>query len=151
MEHCGSGTPQPANEFKMADWRMKLQETQLPLDVAQHCSVLVFPLQKFLCWKFHDFLFRNKAFVCFTYFKKNCSNITQSCANRKKSLMKTSRLIWCTNPFGILPSYITNDFFSEIYSDLWWEVIPRLCLALEELSPLGSELCKKTYGQRTVF
>ncbi len=44
MEHCGSGTPQPANKFKMADRRMKYQETTLPLDVAQHWSVLVFPL-----------------------------------------------------------------------------------------------------------
>ncbi len=29
-------------------YRMKLQETQLPPDVAQQCSVVVFPLQKFL-------------------------------------------------------------------------------------------------------
>ncbi len=47
MEHCGSGTPQLANKFKMADRRMKMQETQIPLHVAQHCSVLVFPLQQF--------------------------------------------------------------------------------------------------------
>ncbi len=28
MEHWGSGTPQPANKFKMAERRMKFQETQ---------------------------------------------------------------------------------------------------------------------------
>ncbi len=28
MEHGGSGTPQPVNKFKMADRRMKFQETQ---------------------------------------------------------------------------------------------------------------------------
>ncbi len=28
MEHWGSGTPQPANKFKMAELRMKFQETQ---------------------------------------------------------------------------------------------------------------------------
>ncbi len=39
MEYCDSGTPRPANKVKMADRQMKLQETQLPLDVAQHCSV----------------------------------------------------------------------------------------------------------------
>ncbi len=49
MEHCGSGTPQPANKFKMAGRWMKLQQTQLPLDVALHCSVFVLPMQKFLC------------------------------------------------------------------------------------------------------
>ncbi len=63
MEHCGSGTPQPANKFQMADRWMKLQETQLLLHVAQHCSVFVFPLQKVLCWKFLNFLLRNKALV----------------------------------------------------------------------------------------
>ncbi len=63
MEHCGSGTAQPANKFKMADRRMKLQETKLHLDVAQHCFALVFPLQKFLCRKFRNVLLRNKAFA----------------------------------------------------------------------------------------
>ncbi len=61
MEHRGSGTPQPANKFKMAGRRMKLQETQLPLDVAQNCSIFVFTFQKFLCWKFRNFI------VYFTY------------------------------------------------------------------------------------
>ncbi len=67
MEHRGSGTPQPPNKFKMADQRMKLQETQFPLDVAQNCSVFVFPFQKFLCCKFRNFLLRNRALVYFTY------------------------------------------------------------------------------------
>ncbi len=40
MEHCGSGTKQPVNKFKMADRWMKLQET---LDMTQHCSVFGFP------------------------------------------------------------------------------------------------------------
>ncbi len=43
--------------------RVKLQEAQLPLDVAQNCFVLVFPLQLFLCWQFRNFLLRNKALV----------------------------------------------------------------------------------------
>ncbi len=34
----------------MAEWLMKFQETQQLLDVAHHCSVLVFPLQKLLCF-----------------------------------------------------------------------------------------------------
>ncbi len=63
MEHCGSRTPQPANKFKMADRRLKVQETQLLLNVAHHCSVLALPLQKLLCWKFCNFLLRNKALV----------------------------------------------------------------------------------------
>ncbi len=49
IEHCGSGTPKTTNKFKMADRRIKLQETQVPLDATQHCFVGVFPLQKFLC------------------------------------------------------------------------------------------------------
>ncbi len=49
----------------MADRRMKLQETQLPLDVAQHFYVLAFALQKFLCLKWFKFLLWNKALVYF--------------------------------------------------------------------------------------
>ncbi len=41
--------------------RVKLQETQILLDVAQNCFLLVFPLQLFLCRKFRNFLLRNKA------------------------------------------------------------------------------------------
>ncbi len=41
--------PQSANKFKMAERRMKFQETQKLLDVAHRCSVLVFALQKLLC------------------------------------------------------------------------------------------------------
>ncbi len=63
MEHCGSGTPQTVNKFKMAERRMKFKETQYLLDEAHHCSVLVFPLQKLLCWKFRNFLLQNKALV----------------------------------------------------------------------------------------
>ncbi len=48
-EHCGSRTPQPANEFKMANRRMKL-----PLNEAQYCSLFGF---------FVTFLLRNKALV----------------------------------------------------------------------------------------
>ncbi len=43
MENYGPVTPQPMNKLKIADRRLKLQEKQLPPDVAQHCSVLVFP------------------------------------------------------------------------------------------------------------
>ncbi len=57
MEYCHTETPHPTNQFKQADRWIKLQETQLPLDVAQHCSILVFPLQKFQCWKFLNVLF----------------------------------------------------------------------------------------------
>ncbi len=63
MEHWGSGTPQPANKFKMAERWMKLQEPEWLLVVTRHCSVLVFPLQKLLCWNFHNFLLRNIALV----------------------------------------------------------------------------------------
>ncbi len=47
--------------------RAKLHDTQLPLAVAQNYLVLLFPLQLFLCWKFRNFLLRNKAFVYFTF------------------------------------------------------------------------------------
>ncbi len=40
MDHCGT----EALQFKMAGRRRPL----LPLDVAQHCSVLVFPLLNFI-------------------------------------------------------------------------------------------------------
>ncbi len=60
-EHWGA--PQPDYKFRMAERRMKFQETQLFLDVTLHCSVLVFPLQKLLCWKFRNFLLRNIALV----------------------------------------------------------------------------------------
>ncbi len=63
MEHWGSGTPQPANKFKMAERRMTFQETQYLLDVALHCSVLVFPLQK------RNFLLRNIALVYLLTYK----------------------------------------------------------------------------------
>ncbi len=67
MDHCGTETLQPTSQFKMAD-----RLTQSPLSVAQHCSVLVFPLQK--CW---DFILRNKAFVYLLYLKK-CDGIVLS-------------------------------------------------------------------------
>ncbi len=54
----------------MAERRMKFQETQQLLDVAHHCSLLVFPLQKLLCWKFRNFHLRNKARVYFTFKKR---------------------------------------------------------------------------------
>ncbi len=54
MDHCGTETLQPASQFKMAD-----RLARLPLDVAQHCSVSVLPLQKFLC----EIVLRNKALV----------------------------------------------------------------------------------------
>ncbi len=57
MKHRGSGTPQPAKKFKMVHRRMKLQETQLPLDVAQHY---------FRFSLFRNFLLRNIAHVYFT-------------------------------------------------------------------------------------
>ncbi len=37
------------------------------LDSVHHCSVLVFPLPKLLCWEFRCFVLRNKALVYFTY------------------------------------------------------------------------------------
>ncbi len=47
MDHCTTEIPQPANRFKMADRVIKLQDTQLPLDGAQNCSVLVLPFLHF--------------------------------------------------------------------------------------------------------
>ncbi len=34
-----------------------------PFSVAQHCPLIVFPLQQFLCWKFRNCTLRNKALV----------------------------------------------------------------------------------------
>ncbi len=57
---------------------VKLQETQWPLDVAQNCFVLGIPLQLFLCWKFRNFLLRNKAFVyLLTYFTKRAMKVIE--------------------------------------------------------------------------
>ncbi len=47
MDYCGTENLQPMSQFKMAD-----RLTQLPLGVAQPCSVLVFPLQIFYAEKF---------------------------------------------------------------------------------------------------
>ncbi len=58
MDHCGTTTFQPTSHFKMTD-----RLTQSPHCDAQHCSVLAYPLQKFLCWKFRNFIFRNKPLV----------------------------------------------------------------------------------------
>ncbi len=58
MDHCGTETLQPTSQFKMAD-----RLTQSLLGVAQHCSALGFPLQKF-----RNFILRNKALV---YLLKN--------------------------------------------------------------------------------
>ncbi len=55
MEHCGTGATQQANKVKMADRRTKVQETQLPLDVAQRLSVIIISLRKFQCWNFRNF------------------------------------------------------------------------------------------------
>ncbi len=41
VDHCGTETLKPTSSFKMSD-----RLTQSPLCVAQHCSALVFPLQK---------------------------------------------------------------------------------------------------------
>ncbi len=37
----GSETVQPANPFKLTDWRMNVEETQLPFNMEGHCSVFV--------------------------------------------------------------------------------------------------------------
>ncbi len=66
-------TVQLASQFQMADRWIKLLESQLPLDVAQNCSVLVFHLQKFLCWKFRDSILRHKALVYLL--SKGCTDI----------------------------------------------------------------------------
>ncbi len=42
MDHCRSEICQSAKHFKMTDWRIKSQETQLFLHVAQFRSVIVF-------------------------------------------------------------------------------------------------------------
>ncbi len=42
MDYFGTEPLQLANQFKVADQWIKLQETQLLLVVAQFCSVLVF-------------------------------------------------------------------------------------------------------------
>ncbi len=47
MNYCGTENLQPTSQFKMAD-----RLTELPLGVAQHCSVLVFPLQIFYAENF---------------------------------------------------------------------------------------------------
>ncbi len=65
--------------------RVKLQETQLLLDVAQNCFTLVFSLQLFLCWKFRNFLLRNKALVYFTCLRE--------CHLKEANLVKQPALI----------------------------------------------------------
>ncbi len=60
-------TPQRVSKFKMANQWVKLLGRHLPLYVSQHCSILVFPLQTFLCWKVRNFLLRHKALAYFTY------------------------------------------------------------------------------------
>ncbi len=102
MEHCGSGTPRPANKFKMADQRMKFQETQKLLDVTHHCSVLVFHLQKLLCWKFRTFLSRNKALVYFIYFSPT---------------LDTSKT--CKRRANIKPRVGALSLYKIIYSSPW--------------------------------
>ncbi len=52
MEHCGSGTPQPAKKFKMVNRRMTLQETQLSLYVTQHFSVFSFHAAHFVIFTY---------------------------------------------------------------------------------------------------
>ncbi len=42
MGHYDSENFQQVNYFQMADQRIKLKETQLPLDVSKYCSVFVF-------------------------------------------------------------------------------------------------------------
>ncbi len=66
MHHCGTEILQTASHFK-------LKETQLPLDVAQHCSVLVFSLQTFLWLKLHNFF--NKIELLVTYFLRAGLNL----------------------------------------------------------------------------
>ncbi len=63
MDHCGVETLQPTSQFKKADGL-----AQLRLGVAQHCSVLVFRLQKFLCWKLRNFILRNIVLVYLTWY-----------------------------------------------------------------------------------
>ncbi len=47
---------QPPNKLKVASWRIKLEETQLPLAVTQQYSVFGLSLQKFACQNFCNFL-----------------------------------------------------------------------------------------------
>ncbi len=55
MDH-GTKTFQPVIQFEMADRLIKLQEIQLQINVAQHCSAFVFPLPNFLGRKFRSYI-----------------------------------------------------------------------------------------------
>ncbi len=52
MGYCDTQTLLLASQFKMSDRRIKLKETQLLLDVAQHCSVFFFPCRNFYAENF---------------------------------------------------------------------------------------------------
>ncbi len=48
MDYCGTETLQLAAQFKVADGRIKLKETQLLVEVARHWYISGFPLLNFL-------------------------------------------------------------------------------------------------------
>ncbi len=86
-----------ANKFEMADPWMKLQDPQPSFDVAQHCSVFIFPLQKCLCCKFRNFLLRNKDLVYFTLSLIGWSELHYFNTVHKTALRKLTTLVESKN------------------------------------------------------
>ncbi len=115
MEHCGSGTPQPVNKFKMANRRMKLQEAQLPFRMAQSWSVLIFPLQKFLYRKVRFFFYEIK--LLFTFFAEHYSN----CSTHTILVITHLYLRITTRGDQALCKLLAGD-----NSELRWIIIPRI-------------------------
>ncbi len=73
LRHRNSPTDEPIQNGRPID--------PITSIVAQHCSVLVFPLQAFLCWKFRILILRNKVLV----YLLTCGNVVMSCTPLTKA------------------------------------------------------------------
>ncbi len=139
----------PAGEqIQNGSRRVKLLETQLPLDVAQNCFVLVFPLQLFLCWKFRNFLLRNKALAYFSYLEYNIQKETSfyltTDIQRKGALKPLKHTVgqgwvqqicktWCANVFKFSTVFcrsMPNRFVRFVLTSLQAMYHTQLCRQL---------------------
>ncbi len=98
MDHCSTETLQPTNQFKMAD-----RLTKSSLGVAQHFSVLVFPLRKF-----RNFILRKKARVyLLTEIKKALKNLA--------SLQKQLNHVRCSCSGGAKIAFVLDTLIIQTF------------------------------------
>ncbi len=70
----------------------------------QHCPVLGFPLQKFLCWKCSYFILRNKAYLKHWLYWRKCVLVQKPRRAVERTVEQPRKVIKLNSRFSISPS-----------------------------------------------